>query len=137
MTLSSPILFPEWHNDAACNGENPGMFYLNPGENHVHALKVCAGCPVSNACLAYAIENREEHGVWGGTTPEDRIRMRQEAARVARSTGQPVGRPRKLKPRECGRCKTMRAHRARGLCSKCYDTIRGTDELYEYSAVRP
>lgn len=39
------------------------------------AKKQCAGCPVLTACLQYALDNREEHGVWGGTSPQDRARL--------------------------------------------------------------
>jgi hypothetical protein len=30
------------------------------------ARKLCAGCPVREACLAYAIETKVETGIWAG-----------------------------------------------------------------------
>jgi WhiB family redox-sensing transcriptional regulator len=41
------------------------------------AKKLCNDCPIRQACLSYAIENNEVHGVWGQTTPIERklIRM--------------------------------------------------------------
>jgi WhiB family redox-sensing transcriptional regulator len=37
---------------------------------------VCRSCDVREKCLAYAIENQEVHGIWGGTTAEQRKRLR-------------------------------------------------------------
>lgn len=36
------------------------------------AIQYCLICPVKQQCLKYAVDNKEEHGVWGGTTPMDR-----------------------------------------------------------------
>lgn len=46
------------------------------------ARKLCAGCPteVKNACLAYALENDEEWGVWGGLTAGERKKLRKNGA---------------------------------------------------------
>jgi WhiB family transcriptional regulator, redox-sensing transcriptional regulator len=44
------------------------------------AKAICAGCPRRDDCLAEAMRNRERHGVWGGTTPEER----RELARALR-----------------------------------------------------
>ncbi len=29
--------------------------------------RICAECPVRQSCLEYALANRIDHGVWGGT----------------------------------------------------------------------
>lgn len=39
------------------------------------AQKVCQQCPVVAECLAYALEH-EDYGVWGGTTENERRKMR-------------------------------------------------------------
>jgi hypothetical protein len=45
------------------------------------ALRICAGCPELAPCRAWAIgPGREEHGIWGGTTPVQRAALRREAA---------------------------------------------------------
>lgn len=36
----------------------------------------CSDCPVRQMCLEYALKNNEDHGVWGGRTPEERFKMR-------------------------------------------------------------
>ena len=38
------------------------------------AKKICAGCPVKQECLEYALANREQYGVWGGMTFAERRR---------------------------------------------------------------
>lgn len=42
---------------------------------------VCTGCPVVEKCLATALENREQYGIWGGLTTDERNRI--IAGRVA------------------------------------------------------
>lgn len=44
------------------------------------ATNNCAGCPVINQCLQYALDNNEEHGIWGGTTPKDRAQLLRKQA---------------------------------------------------------
>jgi WhiB family redox-sensing transcriptional regulator len=36
------------------------------------AKTVCRGCPVRTECLADALDNRVEFGVWGGLTERER-----------------------------------------------------------------
>lgn len=40
------------------------------------ARRYCFECPVQGDCLIYALQNNESFGVWGGLTPEERIRAR-------------------------------------------------------------
>lgn len=47
------------------------------------ALFLCSECVVREACLAVALKNREEFGVWGGTTPRGRRRILSERKRMA------------------------------------------------------
>lgn len=35
-------------------------------------IQICESCPVQNLCAEYAIEQKEEFGIWGGTTPGQR-----------------------------------------------------------------
>ncbi len=39
------------------------------------ARKICATCPVTATCLEYALENRIDHGVWGGCSERERRRI--------------------------------------------------------------
>jgi WhiB family redox-sensing transcriptional regulator len=36
------------------------------------AKAVCAACPVRRECLAFALRTEQVHGIWGGTTPDER-----------------------------------------------------------------
>ncbi|MER5738573.1 MULTISPECIES: WhiB family transcriptional regulator [unclassified Streptomyces] len=36
------------------------------------AKELCVGCSVRAECLAYALDRRIEHGVWGGMTERER-----------------------------------------------------------------
>ena len=49
------------------------------------AKNACTACPVISQCLAYALENGENEGIWGGTTPRERraIWAAQRTARQA------------------------------------------------------
>jgi hypothetical protein len=38
----------------------------------------CHQCPVQRSCLISALQNDERFGIWGGYTPEERKRMREE-----------------------------------------------------------
>jgi hypothetical protein len=52
-------------------------FYANPNNKKMmdNAVAVCFTCPVVMPCQQWALANHEEHGVWGGMTPEQRLRM--------------------------------------------------------------
>jgi len=68
------LKLPEWQRRAACRGLDPDLFFPDRGKPATYAKRVCADCPVRTECLAYGF--KEEHGVWGGTTREDRKKMR-------------------------------------------------------------
>ncbi|WP_231921931.1 WhiB family transcriptional regulator [Rhodococcus rhodochrous] len=36
------------------------------------AKQICTSCPVRIPCRDYALETRERHGIWGGTSESDR-----------------------------------------------------------------
>lgn len=56
---------------AACLIMDPDELF---GDNSAqqHAKGTCAGCPIQTACLAYALDERIEHGLWGGMTERER-----------------------------------------------------------------
>ena len=70
-----------WTELAACRGLGDVMF--PDGEEHSPVYRrgaeiacgVCGGCPARAACLGHALTAGEDHGVWGGTTPEERRAM--------------------------------------------------------------
>lgn len=36
------------------------------------AIEICKRCPVQQLCLDYAITDKVEYGIWGGSLPSDR-----------------------------------------------------------------
>lgn len=72
-----------WRQHGACRGIDPDVFYPASDEEAEPAKAVCAVCPVREACLDYALANRERDGVWGGATERERrrlIRQRRKSA---------------------------------------------------------
>jgi WhiB family redox-sensing transcriptional regulator len=66
-----------WRSAAACRFADPDLFF--PVSSSGKALKqvavakaICVQCPVARFCLAFALRTRQAHGVWGGTTEEER-----------------------------------------------------------------
>lgn len=69
---------PAWMGDAVCAQTDPEVFFPEKAERvkASDAKAVCSRCPVKNACLEWAINNGERHGVWGGTTERQRRKLR-------------------------------------------------------------
>jgi WhiB family redox-sensing transcriptional regulator len=65
-----------WRELAACRGADLGLFFPGRGESAEPARQVCAGCPVREPCLDYALGNGITHGVWGGLAERDRRALR-------------------------------------------------------------
>jgi WhiB family redox-sensing transcriptional regulator len=61
----------DWRVDAACNGDDPDELFVRGAEQRKAKL-VCVACPVRTECLAEALDNRIEFGVWGGMTERER-----------------------------------------------------------------
>lgn len=60
-----------WTAQAACRGTDPDALFVQ-GAAQNRAKAVCFGCPVRAECLADALDNRIEFGVWGGLTERER-----------------------------------------------------------------
>ena len=61
----------QWITQAAClSGEPEDMFVRGGAQKK--AAAVCRRCPVALECLADALDNQIEFGVWGGLTERQR-----------------------------------------------------------------
>lgn len=62
---------------AACLGMDDEIFYPESQDPRAgnEARRVCARCPISGACLDFALANREPYGVWGGLDQHERDRL--------------------------------------------------------------
>jgi WhiB family redox-sensing transcriptional regulator len=65
----------EWMQRGHCRFEPPGVFFPSDGVGVEIAKQICADCPVKGPCLEYALEQRIDHGVWGGTSERQRRRL--------------------------------------------------------------
>lgn len=69
-----------WQLRAACRGPNHAIFFpparLERREEkrrrEARAKEICDGCAVRQPCREYALQIREQHGIWGGMTETER-----------------------------------------------------------------
>jgi len=62
----------DWERDALCKEYPSRWWFPELGETLDRARDVCGRCKVSAECLAHAMTNREQHGVWAGTSERER-----------------------------------------------------------------
>jgi hypothetical protein len=62
---------PGWAELGACFRHGAELFFAEDRATIKEAKAVCAGCDVRAQCLAQALE-WPVHGIWGGTTREER-----------------------------------------------------------------
>ena len=80
-----------WRDDAACRDTDPQLFFpvgtTGPAiEQIARAKEVCGTCDSQGICLQFALETNQDTGVWGGTSEEERRKLRR--AWVARRKAQ-------------------------------------------------
>ncbi|MGY5765543.1 WhiB family transcriptional regulator [Brachybacterium sp. DNPG3] len=63
-----------WAARGACTSMDPDGFFVQGTEQH-QIKTACASCPVRTECLADALDNRIDFGVWGGMTERERRRL--------------------------------------------------------------
>ena len=78
----------DWRARGACLSADPELFFplssAGPSVEQLNQAKtVCAGCQVRAECLEFALATRQLHGVWGGTSEDERLHL------LAARTGQP------------------------------------------------
>lgn len=60
----------DWSLSAKCRGMGDALFPEPAEQKRMRTL--CSDCPVRSICLAEALDNRIEYGIWGGTTERER-----------------------------------------------------------------
>ncbi|MGB1506012.1 MAG: WhiB family transcriptional regulator [Acidimicrobiales bacterium] len=63
-----------WMRDGACRDEPVDVFFPEQPDFR-EARAVCRRCTVRVECLDYALERPELFGVWGGTSPAERVEI--------------------------------------------------------------
>ena len=72
----------DWIAKAACQTSAPDELFVQ-GAAQNRAKSVCMNCTVRTECLADAIDNRVEFGVWGGMTERERRALLRRRPNVA------------------------------------------------------
>jgi WhiB family redox-sensing transcriptional regulator len=97
---------PDWRTFAACRDVDPEIFFPIAAERGASSrhpdvrpvVAVCRRCPVTGACLRWAVDTGQRWGVWGGRTPAER-------------TGRALA--------TCGQCGALFApHRSQRYCGR-------------------
>ena len=68
----------KWMTKGNCRNKPPEVFFPSDGLGVEVAKKICETCNVKDLCLSHALNNRIDHGVWGGTSERQRRRLRKE-----------------------------------------------------------
>jgi WhiB family transcriptional regulator, redox-sensing transcriptional regulator len=75
-----------WMSRSACRRADPELFFPSgtdgAPERAMKAKAVCVRCPVRAECLAFALATSQKHGVWGGTTEDERRTMTRRNHRI-------------------------------------------------------
>ena len=71
----------DWRARAACRDTDPDLFFpigtTGPAVDQIEAAKaVCCTCTARTECLEFALATNQESGVWGGTSEEERRKLR-------------------------------------------------------------
>lgn len=77
-----------WQARGACRDAEPDLFFplsaTSASAGQIEAAKaLCARCPVRRECLDFALATRQPYGIWGGTTEQERARLRRGGDRAA------------------------------------------------------
>ncbi|MEU9102437.1 WhiB family transcriptional regulator [Streptomyces sp. NPDC048361] len=60
-----------WSDQAVCKETDADAMFAE-GARQQDAVAMCNNCPVRTQCLAHALDQRVEFGVWGGMTERER-----------------------------------------------------------------
>lgn len=71
----------DWRDLASCRDTSPDLFFpvgtTGPALEQIAAAKaVCQECLVRSDCLEFALVTNQDSGVWGGTSEEERRKLR-------------------------------------------------------------
>jgi WhiB family transcriptional regulator, redox-sensing transcriptional regulator len=80
----------DWRSRGACLTADPDLFFPisatgSSAAQVAGAKATCAGCQVRADCLSFALAERDMQGIWGGTTDDERKKLRRARAATARA----------------------------------------------------
>ena len=73
----------DWRQVAACRHTEPDLFFpvgtTGGATDQIESAKrVCDRCEAQKYCLEFALATNQESGVWGGTTEDERRKLRKQ-----------------------------------------------------------
>ena len=79
-----------WRDSAACLDVGPELFFpignAYPALLQIEEAKViCRPCMVAETCLRWAMESRQETGVWGGMSGDERRALKRRTDLASRA----------------------------------------------------
>ena len=69
--MSTPLTSWNWRIAARCRAADAEDLFVRGAEQR-RVRGFCGACPVRTECLAHALDERVEFGVWGGMTERER-----------------------------------------------------------------
>lgn len=89
--LSLTLASDEWRDHAACRDTDPDLFFpvgtTGPAIEQIESAKaVCRGCDAQTLCLEFAMATNQDSGIWGGTSEDERRKLRKQWLAAQRRT---------------------------------------------------
>ena len=80
-SLTVSVDSDNWRQFSACRDTDPDLFFpvgtTGPALEQIAAAKaVCDSCDAKAPCLEFALTTNQDSGVWGGTSEEERRKLR-------------------------------------------------------------
>lgn len=71
----------DWRERSACRDTDPDLFFpvgtTGVAIEQIEAARaVCRSCEAQAQCLEFALATNQESGIWGGTSEEERRKLR-------------------------------------------------------------
>ena len=87
-------VFESWWERAVCRGQDASYFFApsyfekraEKQAREAVAKALCVRCPVREPCLEFALATNQDSGIWGGTSEEERRKLRKQYAARQRRT---------------------------------------------------
>jgi len=81
--LTLTLASDEWRRQSACRDTDPELFFpvgtTGPAIEQIQSAKtVCRSCEAQAQCLEYALATNQDSGIWGGTSEEERRKLRKQ-----------------------------------------------------------
>jgi WhiB family redox-sensing transcriptional regulator len=83
LTLPLTVDDDNWRLFASCRDTDPDLFFpvgtTGPAIEQIdNAKAVCGECEARTPCLEYALTTNQDSGIWGGTSEEERRKLRRQ-----------------------------------------------------------